>query len=71
MPVGFIVGSQISSRLEHRIGVRPLLVVAPLVAITGLVWLSQLHTSTPYVLIGIPAALTMMRPIVEPKRGRS
>lgn len=36
LPLGFIVGTQISLRLEHRIGVRSLMTAADLVAITGL-----------------------------------
>jgi EmrB/QacA subfamily drug resistance transporter len=60
MPLGFIVGSQISSRLAHRVGIRALMIVSPLIAIVGLLWLSQINTSTPFVFIAIAAALTMI-----------
>ncbi len=44
-----VVGAQISSRLVTRIGPRPLLIVAPLIAAVGMIWLSQITPDSTFV----------------------
>jgi EmrB/QacA subfamily drug resistance transporter len=44
-----VVGAQISSRLVTRIGPRPLLVVAPLIAAVGMLWLSTITPDSTFV----------------------
>jgi EmrB/QacA subfamily drug resistance transporter len=48
MAIMIIVGAQISSRLVPRIGIRPLLLVGTLVAMSGFIWLTQIHDNSTY-----------------------
>jgi EmrB/QacA subfamily drug resistance transporter len=48
MTLGIVVGAQVSSRLLPRIGVRPLLVVGPVLATGSLLWLSRITADGTY-----------------------
>lgn len=59
LSVGVIAGAQLSSRLVGRVGNRPLVIVACIIAAAGLFLLSIPDVDTPYVLATlIPGALT-------------
>ena len=61
MPLGFVSGSQISSRLVGRLGVRALLIAGLIIAAVALFWLSRLQAGDGYALhFAIPAYLTML-----------
>lgn len=57
MPLAIIVGTQLSSRLVQRLGTRPLLVIGPLIAASGLLLLSRIQAHTSYLHIGLPGAI--------------
>jgi EmrB/QacA subfamily drug resistance transporter len=48
MALSIIVGSQVSSRLLIRLGVRPLLLVGTALAATGFFWLSHIQSDSTY-----------------------
>ncbi|MGN6607256.1 MAG: MFS transporter [Jatrophihabitans sp.] len=58
MPIALIIGTQLSSRLVARLGVRTLLTIGPLVSATGLLLLSRLDATSGYLHLGLPGALT-------------
>jgi EmrB/QacA subfamily drug resistance transporter len=49
MTIAIIVGTQISSRIMHRTGARPLVALGPAVAAVGLAMLSQIDSDSTYV----------------------
>jgi EmrB/QacA subfamily drug resistance transporter len=59
--VAVIVGTQIASRLVPRVGARPLLLVAPLVIASGMLWFAQLPAHGSYLahVLG-PSVVTML-----------
>lgn len=58
MPLAIIVGTQLSSRLVSRLGLRPLLMAGPALSAAGLLLLSRLRPQSSYLLhIGLPGAL--------------
>jgi predicted MFS family arabinose efflux permease len=58
MPLAIIIGTQLSSRLVARLGVRTLLVTGPLVSAVGLLLLSRITADGSYALhVGIPGAI--------------
>jgi predicted MFS family arabinose efflux permease len=58
MPLAIIIGTQLSSRLVARFGVRTLLAVGPTISAVGLALLSRLHADSSYALhIGLPGAI--------------
>lgn len=61
MPIGFVTGSQVASRLVGRLGSRTLITIGALTTVTGLLWLSRLQAHDPYLLhIGLPGLLTTL-----------
>jgi EmrB/QacA subfamily drug resistance transporter len=56
MCVGIILGAQISSRLIHKFGVRPLIIFGNLLAAASFFWLSRVGASDSYVTIVLPGA---------------
>ena len=58
MPLAIIAGTQLSSRLQGRVGPRALLIAGPLVGAVGMLLLSRLTASSSYALhIGLPGAI--------------
>ena len=48
MAVGIIIGAQISSRIIHKIGVRPVVFAGAIVSTAGFWWLSYITTTSHY-----------------------
>jgi len=48
MAVGIIIGAQISSRIIHKIGVRPVVFAGSIVTTAGFWWLSYITTTSHY-----------------------
>jgi EmrB/QacA subfamily drug resistance transporter len=57
MPLAIIIGTQLSSRVVARLGVRTMLVAGPLVSAAGMVLLSRLTADGSYLQVGIPGAI--------------
>lgn len=56
MCVGIISGAQISSRLIHRFGVRPLIIGGNLLAAVSFFWLSRVGSGDSYLTVVLPGA---------------
>lgn len=60
MPLAYILGSQIASRLVGRIGARPFLVLGPVISAVGMLSLGRLQPDSSYALgIALPVALAI------------
>jgi MFS family permease len=57
LPIGFVIGARLSSRLVHRFGAKPLVTVGFVLVAVGLIWLAQLPSNADYFATFFPALL--------------